>query len=115
MKQQSDLFLHADNVEIEDVGGGIHRQILGYDDSLMLVRAIFDQNAIGYTHAHPHSQVTYVESGVFDFTIGSETRRLSVGDCARIPPDVDHGAVCVEAGVLLDVFNPVRKDFLQET
>ena len=46
---------------------------------------------------------------------GSETRRLRAGDCARIPPDVDHGAVCVEAGVLLDVFSPVRKDFLAES
>ena len=55
-----------------------------------------------------------MESGVFDFTIGSRTERLNVGDGAYIPPDTEHGAVCVEAGALLDVFSPVREDFLEE-
>jgi quercetin dioxygenase-like cupin family protein len=39
---------------------------------------------------------------------------MKAGDCVYIPPDVDHGAVCVEAGVLLDMFSPIREDFLPE-
>jgi quercetin dioxygenase-like cupin family protein len=54
-----------------------------------------------------------VESGVFDFTIGEETRTLKTGDCAYVPPNVEHGAVCKETGVLLDIFSPVREDFLE--
>ena len=90
------------------------RQILGFNDSLMLVKACFKEGSIGYTHSHPHSQLAYVESGVFEFTIGKETRTLKTGDCAYIPPDVEHGAVCVEAGVLLDFFSPLREDFLED-
>ena len=114
MKHQSDLFLFGKSVEKEDVGEGVTRQILGFDDSILLARAAFEDGAVGYVHSHPHSQVTYVESGVFDFTIGSETQRLKSGDGTYIPPGIDHGAVCVEAGVLLDVFSPVREDFLEE-
>jgi quercetin dioxygenase-like cupin family protein len=114
MKYKSGHFLLGKKVEKESVGDGITRQILGFDDSIMMARAAFDKGSVGYVHSHHHSQVTYVESGVFDFTIGSETRRLETGDGTYIPPGVEHGAVCLEAGVLLDVFSPIRDDFLTE-
>jgi len=114
MKHKSGLFLPGKDACSENVGEGVTRQILGYDDSILMARAAFEDGAVGYVHSHPHSQVTYVESGVFDFTIGSETRRLKSGDGTYIPPGVDHGTVCVEAGVLLDVFSPIREDFLEE-
>ena len=112
MKYESELFVLGDVAEKKDVGGGVVRQIMGFNDSLMVVRVRFAENAVGYTHAHPHSQVAYVESGVFDFSVGDETRRLQPGDCAYIPPNVEHGARCIEAGVLLDIFSPAREDFL---
>ncbi len=113
MKHESELFVFADAAEKETVDGGIVRQIMGYNDALMLARAEFEKGSVGYVHDHPHSQLAYVESGVFDFTIGDETRRLSRGDCAYVPSGMAHGAVCVEKGVLLDIFSPVREDFLE--
>lgn len=114
MKYSSKLFMKGSEEERVKVDEGIVRQNLGYDDSLLLARVTFENGSIGYTHAHPHSQVAYVESGVFDFTVGSETRRLEAGDCVYIPPDAQHGAVCVEEGVLLDIFSPVREDLLED-
>ena len=113
MKYESELFVLGDVAEKKDVGGGVVRQIMGFNGSLMVVRVRFAENAVGYTHAHPHSQVAYVESGVFEFTIGDETQTLKAGDCAYVPPDAEHGAVCKEEGVLLDIFSPVREDFLE--
>lgn len=114
MKYSSKLFMKGSEQARVDVGEGIVRQILGFDDSLLLARVSFENGSIGYTHAHPHSQVAYIESGVFDFSIGSEARRMEAGDCVYIPPNAEHGAVCVEAGVLLDIFSPCREDFLPE-
>jgi len=114
MKYQSNQFLRGTDEPEIVVSEGISRQLLGYDDSILMARAIFAKDAIGYKHTHPHSQLTYVESGVFDFTIGSETRRLRTGDGTYVPPFIEHGAVCIEAGVLLDVFSPIREDFLAE-
>lgn len=113
MKYESERFVLGDVVEKEAVSDGVVRQIMGYNDSLMVVRVRFEENAVGYTHSHPHSQVAYVESGVFEFTIGDETRTLKAGDCAYVPPDAEHGAICKERGVLIDIFSPVREDFLE--
>jgi quercetin dioxygenase-like cupin family protein len=114
MKHESDLFVFADKAEKEDVDGGVVRQIMGYNDSLMMAKAHFGTGSIGYTHSHPHAQLAYVESGVFEFTVGSETATLKAGDCAYVPPDVEHGAICKEEGVLLDIFSPLREDFLKD-
>lgn len=114
MKYKSEAFVASNEAEIEDVGGGIKRQLLGYNDSLMVARVIFEEGAEGYVHAHPHSQVSYVESGEFDVFIDGEKRRLGPGDSFCVQPNLDHGAVCQKAGVLLDVFSPVREDFLEE-
>lgn len=114
MKYSSKLFIKGSKEERVEVDKGIVRQNLGFDDSLLLARVSFEKGSIGYTHSHPHSQVAYVESGVFDFSVGSETRRMEAGDCVYIPPHAQHGAECVEAGVLLDIFSPCREDLLPE-
>ena len=98
----------------EAAGDGLIRQIFGYNDSIMLVKVEFDEGAVGAVHAHPHSQVTYVESGEFDVIIDGVETRLGPGDGFYIEPNLDHGAVCRKAGVLIDVFSPVREDFLDE-
>ncbi|MBS1564980.1 MAG: cupin domain-containing protein, partial [Bacteroidetes bacterium] len=41
-----------------------------------------------------------------------EKKILSAGDAYYIPPHVLHGAVCIEDGVLIDVFSPMREDFI---
>jgi quercetin dioxygenase-like cupin family protein len=53
-----------------------------------------------------------VESGAFEVTIGGTPRRLAAGDSYLVAADVRHGAVCLEAGVLVDVFTPKRDDFV---
>jgi quercetin dioxygenase-like cupin family protein len=106
-------FIMGDEVAWETVGEGVRRQIMGYDDKIMLVNVEFDKGGVGPMHQHYHSQVTYVISGQFDLTIGEETKRMKGGDAFYIPPNVMHGAICVEKGVLIDVFSPIREDFME--
>jgi quercetin dioxygenase-like cupin family protein len=96
----------------ENVGQGVRRQILGFDPQLMMVRVEFEKGAIGYMHRHAHRQVTYVAEGVFEVQMIEEKRVLNRGDCFFIPPDIDHGVVALERGTLIDVFTPVREDFI---
>lgn len=110
---QSDIFVANNDLDWETVGEGVRRKILGYDGGLMLVRVLFDAGGVGPTHDHPHRQVTYVESGTFDVTIDGRTQTLHAGDSFFVPPHAPHGAVCREAGCLIDVFTPAREDFLQ--
>ena len=106
-------FLFGDEIEWEVVGEGLKRKIMGYDDKIMLVKVDFQVGAIGVMHQHYHSQVTYVESGEFELTIGKETNKVKGGDSFYIPPNVLHGAICTQAGVIIDVFSPIREDFME--
>ena len=112
MNEQSPPFIPANPSAIEQVQDGIKRQFLGYGPELMAVKVWFDEGAEGYQHEHPHSQVSYVESGEFETTIDGETKILRAGDSFYVAPHKMHGAVCKKAGVLIDMFSPVREDFL---
>lgn len=107
-------YVSASEIPWEQAGDGVQRKILGYDRELMLVRVRFVKGAVGYVHKHPHRQVTYIESGLFDVRMGEENRTQGAGDCYFVPPDVEHGVVALEGGVLIDVFAPAREDFLPE-
>lgn len=97
----------------EAVAEGVRRQVLAYGPELMLVKVAFEAGAIGAEHQHPHAQTSYVESGRFAYTIAGETRVLAVGDSCFVPGNTLHGTTCLEAGVLLDSFSPLRADFLE--
>jgi len=109
---QSAPFVSASEEPIEQVADGIRRQFLGYGPELMAVKVWFDEGAIGYQHDHPHTQVSYVESGEFEATIDGQTKVLKAGDSFYVAPHKSHGAVCKKAGVLIDIFSPLREDFL---
>lgn len=110
---QSELFQIETETTWEDLGNGVQRKIYGYDDQIMLVKAKFEVGAVGPLHEHYHVQVTYVESGVFQMTIGDEKKIIRKGDGYYVPPHAVHGCVCVEPGVLIDVFAPHREDFIK--
>lgn len=106
------IFIENNDIPWENVGEGVKRKIMAWDDKLMVVKVQFEKNGIGPLHKHYHSQITHIESGVFEVEIGGEKKILSAGDAFYIPPNILHGAVCVEAGVLIDVFSPMREDFI---
>ena len=114
MSRKGDVFAFRDRTEVEVVDDIVSRQILAFNDEIMMVRVIFKTPGPGGPfHAHPHVQITSVESGVFDLTIDGRTERLKAGDSFYVPSGVHHGAVCIEPGVLVDVFTPMRADFLK--
>jgi len=110
---ESKIYLYQNETLTEDLGGGVTRQILGYNEQLMMVKVSFQKGSIGTVHAHPHTQTTFCAAGAFEFTIGSEVRTIHAGDATYIAPGILHGVVCLEEGVLIDTFNPAREDFLQ--
>jgi quercetin dioxygenase-like cupin family protein len=109
---QSSIFQVGEALPWEDASPGIKRQVYGYDDSLMMVKVKFEEGAEGTPHQHPHTQVSYVESGEFELTIGKEKKILKTGDGFYVPPNTVHGSLCLKPGVLIDVFSPLREDFL---
>lgn len=111
-KTRSKTFVMESETPWEPAGEGVTRQIMGYDGQSMLVKVKFEKGAIGTPHAHYHTQNTYVVSGVFEFTVGDEKKVVKAGDGLYIEPDVVHGCVALEPGVLIDCFTPMRADFI---
>ncbi|PWM20415.1 MAG: cupin domain-containing protein [Collinsella tanakaei] len=96
----------------EAAGEGVVRRVLAYGKELMCVENTFQKGAVGALHSHPHTQITYVVSGRFRFTIGDTTREVGPGDTMLKQDGVVHGCTCLEAGILLDIFTPMREDFV---
>ncbi|RMD48531.1 MAG: cupin domain-containing protein [Ignavibacteria bacterium] len=113
MKAESKKFIEVNKMEWEPVVSGLKRKIMGYNDEIMMVQVHFETGGIGANHTHRHSQTTYVVSGRFEVNIDGETKVLGPGDGFYVAPHKDHGATCLEEGILIDVFSPVREDFLE--
>ncbi|NNM73356.1 cupin domain-containing protein [Enterovirga aerilata] len=110
--RKDEPFVRDGEAEWQPAGEGVVRKVLTYSDRVMMVRVRFEAGAVGPPHSHPHVQCTLVESGVFDVTIAGRTERLRAGDSFLVPPHAEHDARNIEAGTLLDVFTPMRRDFV---
>ncbi len=97
-----------------EVAPGNRRAVLSQRPELMLVAFSFDAGAVGAPHFHAHTQVSYVARGAFDVTVDGVTARLGAGSSFIVPPNVVHGVVALEEGLLIDTFAPRREDFLQD-
>ena len=106
------VFIENNDVPWEVTAPGMKRKIMSYDERLMVVKVEFEKDGVGAVHQHYHTQITHIESGVFEVEIGGKKKVLKAGDAFYIPPNVLHGAVCLEAGVLIDIFSPMREDFV---
>ena len=113
MIEKNQRWVSHDQSVPQNGGEGVTRRILAYTDDLMCVENTFEEGAVGKLHSHPHTQITYVVSGEFSFTIDGETRTVRPGDTLLKTDSVIHGCVCTKAGILLDIFNPMREDFVK--
>jgi quercetin dioxygenase-like cupin family protein len=105
-------FIENSSIDWEVTAPGMRRKVMAWDERLMVVKVEFAKGAIGTLHQHHHTQITHIESGRFEVEIGEVRKILSAGDAFYVPPNMIHGAVCLEEGVLIDVFSPMREDFV---
>jgi quercetin dioxygenase-like cupin family protein len=100
------------DVPVERIADGIERQMV-WGERLMVCRLSLAPRVVTPVHAHTHEQVTLVEQGRVLFSVDGEERVAAAGDVLHFPPNLPHGATMLdEAVVLVDIFTPVREDFL---
>lgn len=110
--KKNQRWVPGDNVEGTNAANGVFRKVLAYCDSMMCVENHFDKGAVASHHSHPHVQITYVIEGEFKFEIDGEEKLIKKGDSLLIQENVEHECTCIEKGVVLDIFNPMREDFV---
>lgn len=112
MERNSKKYILTQNMEWENLGGGVSRKFLGFDNQIMMVKVKFEKGALGSPHSHFHTQATYCAEGKFEFEIDGVKQIVNAGDGVYIEPNLVHSAVCLEAGILIDTFSPIREDFM---
>ena len=108
------VFQHRDwsSIPVERVADGVERQMI-WGDRVMVCRLRFSPHVATVVHSHPHEQITLVERGRVRFTIDGSERLASAGDVLHFPSELTHGATILdEETVLIDIFSPIREDFL---
>jgi quercetin dioxygenase-like cupin family protein len=112
--QMSDqtFFAQPNETEWTELAPGNTRRVLIHTPELMQVEFGFEQGAVGALHSHPHIQVSYVAEGRFEVTIDGQTQVVEQGGSFIVPSGLEHGVVALTRGRLVDVFTPMRADFL---
>lgn len=108
------MIIKNKSVEPKQLEEKVSRKILGTCGSLMMVEVVFKKGGVGEVHAHEgHEQVSYIVKGSFEVIVGEEKKVVSTGDSFYAGFDVLHGVTALEDSIILDVFTPIREDFLE--
>ena len=104
--------LNWTDIPVEHPAEGIERQMV-IGERIMIVRFRFVPFLVTPEHTHMHEQMSLVVSGRVRFFVEGEERIASPGDVLHFPPNCLHGATMMdEEVVLIDIFSPIREDFL---
>ena len=91
---------------------GIEQKTLVHGDKTLMVEFRLFKGATLPLHSHPHEQTGYLVKGHIRLTKGTDVHEVLPGDSWCIPGDVLHSAEIIEDSVAVEVFSPVREDYL---
>jgi len=91
---------------------GVQFKTLVHGSSTLLAEFKLEKGKDLPMHSHPHEQTGYLVSGKMKLTIGEEVFQVEPGDSWNIPGNIEHGAVPIEDSTAIEVFSPVREDYL---
>jgi len=101
-----------ETIPVERPSEGIERQMV-VGNNLMICRFRFAPHLVTPEHSHPHEQMSIVVRGRVRFFVEGEERVAGPGEVLHFPPECWHGATMLEEEVeLIDIFSPLRQDFL---
>ena len=103
-----------DELELEKVTEMISRKIVTGERE-MLAQIYLKKGAVVPMHNHESEQITYVLQGALKFLIGGEEITVREGEVLHIPSWVEHQAEALDDTFELDLFSPIRQDWLDHT
>ena len=97
---------------IEELTPLIGRQVV-HTEAMTIARIHLGAGAVVPTHAHPHEQVATVLEGRLRFVVGDEEHEVARGESMFVASGVPHAVEALEDSLVLDVFSPVRDDWVR--
>jgi len=103
-----------DEIALEKVTEMLSRKIVTGERE-MLAQVYLKAGCVVPMHAHESEQMTYILQGVLRFLIGGEEITVREGEVLHIPSWIPHQAEALDDTFSLDVFSPIRQDWLDQT
>ena len=100
-----------ESVPLEIMSDMISRKIVT-GDKAMVAQVFLKKDAVVPEHHHDSEQITYILEGALKFEIDGREIVVRKGEVLSIPSNVPHRAVALEDTVDLDIFSPIRTDWL---
>jgi len=100
-----------DQLEREVLNPRIWRKVIT-GEKAMVAQVFIAKGGVVPVHQHESEQITYILEGALEFEIEGRSVVVSAGQVLRIPSNVPHRAVALEDTLDLDVFSPIREDWL---
>lgn len=91
---------------------GVSLDSLAVGEKSMVCKMNYVKGNFATLHQHPHEQSGYVISGKYRMTVDGKEYELQPGDSYVIPGNVTHSFEVIEGGEVIDVFTPIREDYL---
>jgi len=106
------MFRKSHDSGYKNVIDKIRRRTLAYGEKTLMAEFTMGIGAGIPEHSHPHEQSGYLVSGRLELAIGNEIHTAEPGDSWCIAGNVVHSAVALKDSVAIEVFSPVREDYL---
>ncbi len=106
------MFCKKDSKASRQLVEGVELTTLVHGDKTLMGRFKIVKGAAVPPHSHPHEQTGFMVSGKLRFNVAGEITEAEPGDSWCISGDVEHSAEALEDSVVIEIFSPVREDYL---
>jgi len=103
---------HWQDESIEELTPLIGRQVV-HTETMTIARIHLGAGALVPSHEHPQEQVATVLVGSLRFVVGGEEQIVAAGESMFVPGGIPHEVEALEDSLVLDVFSPVRDDWVR--
>lgn len=107
-------YVRWDEVEMEDLGGGVMRRFV-YGNNMLMAQVKMPAGVVVPKHHHVHEQITNVITGTVEFRFGDDLDQVQVvtgGELVIIPPNLPHQVTGMADAVIIELFSPPREDWI---
>lgn len=102
------------DIPVETITPSIARQFMSGDNVTIAIFAL-KKGGVVPRHAHQNEQVSCVLSGALKFSLDGQEMVVRGGETIQIPGNVEHEVEVLEEARVIDVFSPVRQDWIDGT
>ncbi len=108
------MFRKKDSNDFKPLIAGVSMRALVFEEKTIMCEFKLEKGSQLPSHRHPYEQTGYLLSGKLRFRIGDKWQLAEPGDSWCIPENVGHQVEVLEDAVVLELFAPIRRDYLPE-